>query len=44
VAIPSPLDHTKTFLFDDGRRDFTERDRALLNLLQPHLAQLDRAA
>jgi DNA-binding CsgD family transcriptional regulator len=44
VGIPSPLTHTKTFLFDDARRDFTERDRALLNLLQPHFAQLYRAA
>jgi DNA-binding CsgD family transcriptional regulator len=44
VAIPSPLEHTKTFLFDDQRRDFGERERALLNLLQPHLAQLHRAA
>jgi DNA-binding CsgD family transcriptional regulator len=44
VGIPSPLDHTKTFLFDNERRDFTERDRALLNLLQPHLVQLYRAA
>ncbi|HEX5618791.1 MAG TPA: LuxR C-terminal-related transcriptional regulator [Solirubrobacteraceae bacterium] len=44
VGIPSPLDHTKTFLFDNERRDFTERDRALLNLLQPHFTQLYRAA
>ena len=44
VGIPSPLEHTKTFLFDNERRDFTERDRALLNLLQPHLTQLHRAA
>jgi hypothetical protein len=44
VGIPSPLTHTKTFLLDDGRRDFTERDRALLNLLQPHFAALYRAA
>jgi len=44
VGIPSPLDHTKTFLFDNERRDFTERDRALLNLLQPHLIQLYKAA
>ena len=44
VGIPSPLDHTKTFLFDNERRDFTERDRALLNLLQPHLGQLYKAA
>jgi DNA-binding CsgD family transcriptional regulator len=44
IGIPSPLSHTKTFLFDDARRDFTERDRALLNLLQPHFVQLHRAA
>jgi DNA-binding CsgD family transcriptional regulator len=44
VAIPSPVEHTKTFLFDDARHDFDERDRALVNLLQPHLVQLHRAA
>ena len=44
VAIPSPVEHTKTFLFDDARHDFDERDRALLNLLQPHFVQLHRAA
>jgi DNA-binding CsgD family transcriptional regulator len=44
VGIPAPLTHTKTFLFDDARRDFSERDRALLNLLQPHFVQLHRAA
>jgi DNA-binding CsgD family transcriptional regulator len=42
VAIPSPLWHTKTFLFgrSSGGRDFTERDRLLLDLLQPHLARI----
>ena len=41
MAIPSPLWHTKTFLFGRGRgRDFTERDRHLLDLLQPHLARI----
>jgi DNA-binding CsgD family transcriptional regulator len=44
VAIPSPPEHTKTFLFDDPARDFTERERALLQLLQPHFAALYRAA
>jgi DNA-binding CsgD family transcriptional regulator len=44
VAIPSPPEHTKTFLFDDQTHDFTERERALANLLQPHLVQLYRAA
>ena len=44
LALPSPLEHTKTFLFDDARHDFGERERALLNLLQPHLVQLYRNA
>src|SRR5215207_370922 len=45
VAIPSPLWHTKTFLFlRTGSRDFTERDRLVLDLLQPHVARLWRAA
>ena len=45
VAIPSPPWHTKTFLFDRGRgRDFTERDRLVLDRLQPHLARLWRTA
>jgi len=44
VAIPSPVEHSKTFLLDDARHDFDERDRALLNLLQPHFVQLHRAA
>jgi DNA-binding CsgD family transcriptional regulator len=45
VAIPSPLWHTKTFIVDrPGGRDFTERDRLVLDLLQPHLARLWQAA
>jgi DNA-binding CsgD family transcriptional regulator len=45
VAIPSPLWHTKTFLFDrQGRRDFTERDRLVLEALLPHLTRLWQAA
>ena len=45
VSIPSPFWHTKAFLFDrGGRRDFTERDRFLLDLLQPHLARIWLAA
>jgi DNA-binding CsgD family transcriptional regulator len=45
VAIPSPPWHTKTFLFDRGVGcDFTERDRRILDALQPHLANLWRAA
>jgi DNA-binding CsgD family transcriptional regulator len=45
VMIPSPLWHTKTFLFSrSGGHDFTERDRLILNLLQPHLARFSLAA
>ena len=45
VAIPSPPWHTKTFLFDRGAgRDFTERDKRVLDALQPHLANLWNAA
>lgn len=45
VTIPSPLWHTKTFLFDRGAgRDFTERDRLVLDRLQPHLTRLWQAA
>lgn len=39
VGLDAPLSHTKVFPFErSGGRDFTERDRALLNLLRPHLA------
>jgi DNA-binding CsgD family transcriptional regulator len=48
VAIPpSPLWHTKTFILTRSRsagRDFTERDRLVLDLLQPHLARFWLAA
>jgi DNA-binding CsgD family transcriptional regulator len=45
VSIPSQLWHTKTFLFGRSRgRDFTERDRLVLDLLQPHLARIWLAA
>lgn len=44
VGIKSPLDRSKKFLFLSTHRDFTERDRALLNLLAPHFAQLDHAS
>jgi DNA-binding CsgD family transcriptional regulator len=46
LALPSPPWHTKTFLFDrsPGSPDFTERDRLVLDLLQPHLARLWRRA
>jgi DNA-binding CsgD family transcriptional regulator len=45
IPIPSPLWHTKTFLFDRApSRDFTERDRLVLDLLQPHLSRISQAA
>jgi DNA-binding CsgD family transcriptional regulator len=45
VAIPSPPWHEKMFLFDrQPGRDFTERDRLVLDLLQPHFGRLWRAA
>jgi DNA-binding CsgD family transcriptional regulator len=45
VAIPSPPWHTKTFLFNRPRgRDFTERDRLVLDRLQTHFGRLWRAA
>lgn len=40
VALPSPLWHTKTFLFDRERGDFNERDGLVLDFLQPHLSSL----
>jgi DNA-binding CsgD family transcriptional regulator len=46
VRLPSPPWHAKTFMFNRKResRDFTERDRLILDLLQPHLARLWQAA
>lgn len=45
VGLDAPLSHTKVFLFDrTGRRDFTERDRAVLDLLRPHLARIYETA
>jgi DNA-binding CsgD family transcriptional regulator len=46
VRLPSPPWHARTFKFNRTRenRDFTERDRLILDLLQPHLARLWQAA
>lgn len=46
VPIPSPPWHTKTFILDRyvGSRDFSERDRTVLDLLRPHFARLWHAA
>jgi DNA-binding CsgD family transcriptional regulator len=44
VDIPSPPSHWKTFYFDRTERAFSERDRLVLDLLQPHFARLWKAA
>ena len=41
LPLPGGPDHTKTFMFHASRRDFGERDRLVLELLQPHLQRLD---
>ena len=45
IALPSPLWHTKVLMFDRGKgRDFSERDRVVLNRLGPHLERMWQAA
>ena len=45
VAIPSAMWHRKHLVFDRAKGpDFTERDRLVLNRLQPHLAGMWEAA
>lgn len=44
LALPSPPWHTRTFLFERTRADFTERERLVLDLVQPHLDRLWRTA
>ena len=44
LALRAPLWHTRTFLFDRAGRDFTERDRHVLDLLAPHLDRIWRGA
>jgi DNA-binding CsgD family transcriptional regulator len=44
VDIPSPPSHLKTFQFGRAKGAFSERDRLVLDLLQPHLGRLWLAA
>lgn len=44
VAIPSPRSHSKLLVLERRDRDFSERDRLLLDVLQPHLGRIRRAA
>jgi DNA-binding CsgD family transcriptional regulator len=39
VCLPAPVGHTRTFTLIRDSADFGERERTLLNLLQPHLVQ-----
>jgi DNA-binding CsgD family transcriptional regulator len=43
VSLPAPQGITCTFLVDRESVDFGERERSLLNLLQPHLSHLRSA-
>jgi DNA-binding CsgD family transcriptional regulator len=42
--LPAPPTHTKVFIFSRHSRDFTERERLLLEVLRPHLESLYAAA
>jgi DNA-binding CsgD family transcriptional regulator len=42
LGLPAPAGWTRSFLFLREQTDFGERERALLDLLQPHLLQLRR--
>ena len=45
VGLDAPLSHTKVFLFSRaGGRDYTERDRKILDVLRPHLARIYETA
>lgn len=45
VGLDSPLTHTKVFIFiRSSGADFSERDRAVLDVLRPHLGALYRQA
>jgi DNA-binding CsgD family transcriptional regulator len=44
VAIPTPPWHKKAFILRRAHGDFRERDRLVLDLLQPHFGRLWRAA
>lgn len=44
IALPAPSGRTRGFCFTRTEKDFGERERSLLEVLRPHLAQLRRAA
>ena len=44
AGLAAPPTHTKVFVFSRASRDFTERERLLLDVLRPHFASLYAAA
>lgn len=38
LALPAPVTRTRRFILERDSRDFSERDRLVLDLLRPHLA------
>ena len=44
VWLPAPAGRARVIYLERGRRDFTERDRAILELLPPSMIRIQRAA
>jgi DNA-binding CsgD family transcriptional regulator len=44
VWLPAPPGRSRTIYLERGKRDFTERDRSILELLRPSLIRIHRAA
>ncbi len=44
VWLPAPPGHARTLYLERGKRDFSERDRSLLELLRPSLIRMVRRA
>jgi DNA-binding CsgD family transcriptional regulator len=42
LILPSPPWHERGFTFSRGRRDFSDRDRGVLDVLSPHLGRVVR--
>jgi DNA-binding CsgD family transcriptional regulator len=44
VWLPAPTERARVIYLERGKRDFTERDRAILELLRPSLIRAQQAA
>ena len=44
VWLPAPAGRARVIYLERGKRDFTERDRSILELLRPSLVKIQRAA